>query len=620
MTEPTTDTVPRPRRGEARVDGILVVDKPVGPTSHDIVALVRRLAGTRKIGHGGTLDPFASGVLPLYLGLGTRVVEFHLGARKAYRATVCFGASSTTDDLEGELTPADGPPPTREAVEGALAALVGTVEQRPPAFSARKVGGRRAYALARRGETPELKARDVTFYALDLVSWDETEAERPLAVIDVACSAGTYVRALARDLGVAVGSAAFLGALRRTASGPFTLDDALPLDAVREAAAAGRFGALLRPVDAGLDDLPAIPLEPDELRAVAHGGWVGAATRLPADATGRSESVGARFRLVAPDGALVAIARRQGARLVPDKVLLDRGQQERTQPERPAERDGLRPNRAGRGMTQPVAGIGALRPEHGPLLIAVGVFDGLHRGHVYLLRELRRAARRLGARPAVLTFDHHPDEILAGAAPPLLCDPEERLARLERAGVAVTIVQHFDDALRRTSYQDFVAAIRERTTLAGFLMTPDAAFGHERRGTPPALAALGASDGFGVVVVPPFDLEGHPVRSSEVRAAIAAGDLAHARFLLGRRVAVTGTVEPTGHDRAQAALAFPLPVALPPEGTYRGTIEPPLVPGAPRDGHPRVAVLDVSGGTVTVAARGAALRGDRLRAAFREAR
>ncbi|HZL15888.1 MAG TPA: hypothetical protein VFC97_07255, partial [Verrucomicrobiae bacterium] len=99
----------RPRRVDAGLDGILVVDKPVGPTSHDVVALVRRLAGTKRIGHGGTLDPFASGVLPLYLGLGTRVVEFHLGARKAYRATVCFGASSTTDDLEGELTPSDGP-------------------------------------------------------------------------------------------------------------------------------------------------------------------------------------------------------------------------------------------------------------------------------------------------------------------------------------------------------------------------------------------------------------------------------------------------------------------------------------------------------------------------------
>ncbi len=225
-----------------------------------------------------------------------------------------------------------------------------------------------------------------------------------------------------------------------------------------------------------------------------------------------------------------------------------------------------------------VNGIDALGPEHGPMLLVVGVFDGLHRGHLYLLRELRRAARRMGARPSVLTFDHHPDEILAGVAPPLLCDPEERVARLERAAVAVTVVQHFDDALRRTSYADFVAAIRARTPVAGFVMTPDAAFGHERRGTPAALAALGAEEGFDVVVVPPFDLDGRPVRSSEVRTAIAAGDLAAARALLGRRVAVTGEVRPDGPDSRRGRLSFGLPVALPPPGEYRVTIGEPLVP------------------------------------------
>ncbi|MDR3546324.1 MAG: tRNA pseudouridine(55) synthase TruB [Candidatus Limnocylindrales bacterium] len=321
----------RPRRVDAGLDGILVVDKPVGPTSHDIVALVRRLAGTKRIGHGGTLDPFASGVLPLYLGLGTRVVEFHLGARKAYRATVCFGASSTTDDLEGELTPTNLPPPTRAAVEAALAGFLGRQLQMPPAFSARKVGGRRAYALARTGQTPVLPARDVTFHALALERWDETEPAHPLAIVEVACSAGTYVRALARDLGAAVGSAAYLGALRRTAAGPFTLDDAVSLDVVREAAANGRFAALLRPVGTGLDDLPAVTLEADELTVVAHGGWISEASRLPAQSpapagtvSGGGVAAAERVRLLRVDGSLAAIARRAGGRLVPDKVLLPR--------------------------------------------------------------------------------------------------------------------------------------------------------------------------------------------------------------------------------------------------------------------------------------------------------
>ena len=310
-------------REGARVDGILVVDKPVGPTSHDVVALVRRLAGTRKIGHGGTLDPFASGVLPLYLGLGTRVVEFHLGARKAYRATVVFGGSSTTDDLEGELTPVEGTAPTREAVAVALASFVGTHEQRPPAFSARKVGGRRAYALARRGETPELRSRTVTFHALALAGWDDADPEHPSAVVDVACTAGTYVRALARDVGAAVGSAAYLGALRRTASGPFTLADAHPLAEVRTAAAEERLADLLLPVGSGVDDLRVLVLAEGELRAVAHGGWTGRTERL--GTAGEGIASGTAVRLLAPGGALAAIARvADGGRLVTDKVLIDR--------------------------------------------------------------------------------------------------------------------------------------------------------------------------------------------------------------------------------------------------------------------------------------------------------
>src|SRR4051794_11394392 len=221
------------------MDGILVVAKPAGPTSHDVVALVRRLSATKRVGHGGTLDPFASGVLPLFLGKATRVVEYHLKDRKRYRATVCFGATSTTDDLEGELAPWTGPAPTREGVETALDAFRGRITQTPPAYSAIKVGGRRAYALARAGQSVELAPREVGIDRLDLVSWEAEDPMRPIAVIDVDCSAGTYVRSLARDLGSAVSSGACLGALTRTASGGFELAAATPLDAVREAAANG---------------------------------------------------------------------------------------------------------------------------------------------------------------------------------------------------------------------------------------------------------------------------------------------------------------------------------------------------------------------------------------------
>ena len=195
-----------------------------------------------------------------------------------------------------------------------------------------------------------------------------------------------------------------------------------------------------------------------------------------------------------------------------------------------------------------VNGRQELEPGDGPLLVSVGVFDGLHLGHVWLLEHLVAEARLRSVRPAVITFDAHPDAILVGAAPPLLMDPAERLHRLAGLGVEVVVIEHFDDALRRTPYDVFVEGIRERT----------------------ALAELGRSHGFDVVLVPPFTLEGREVRSSDIRSAIAAGNLADAGRLLGRPYALTGECDPDG------ILSFAMPVALPAAGQYTARI----------DGHP----------------------------------
>jgi riboflavin kinase / FMN adenylyltransferase len=210
-----------------------------------------------------------------------------------------------------------------------------------------------------------------------------------------------------------------------------------------------------------------------------------------------------------------------------------------------------------------VIGRRGLGATDGPLLVVVGVFDGLHRGHAYLLEHLVREAAARSARPAVITFDAHPDAVLLGHAPPLLMDPAERLERLAAAGVEVVVVEHFDDALRRTPYDAFVAGVTERCPLVGIVMTPDAAFGHERAGTPASLASLGAREGFEVVLVPPFALGGREVRSSDIRAAIGSGDLATAARLLGRPYAITGDVDEAGR------VTFAMPVALPPPGAYR---------------------------------------------------
>jgi riboflavin kinase/FMN adenylyltransferase len=241
-------------------------------------------------------------------------------------------------------------------------------------------------------------------------------------------------------------------------------------------------------------------------------------------------------------------------------------------------------------------GLDGLERSSEPVFVVVGVFDGLHLGHAYLLEHLVREAAIRRARPVVITFDHHPDEVLTGSAPPLLADPGERLDRLERAGVAATVVVHFDQRLRETTYDAFVAQIADRAPVAGFLMTPDAAFGYQRAGTPETVAALGAGQGFDVVVVPPFELEGRPVRSSEVRHAIEAGELAEAAALLGRAHSVVGeaTPDPAGEG---SVVRFPLPVALPAAGTYqvhvaadghrRREAQATVVDGSLRvDGHP----------------------------------
>jgi riboflavin kinase/FMN adenylyltransferase len=236
-----------------------------------------------------------------------------------------------------------------------------------------------------------------------------------------------------------------------------------------------------------------------------------------------------------------------------------------------------------------VPGTAALDRSLGRVFAVVGVFDGLHRGHEYLLGELRRVAAAHAARPAVITFDHHPDEVLKGAAPPLLCDPEERLERLAAAGVEVTVIETFDRALRETPYDAWVGRIAENVELAGFLMTPESAFGYERRGTPETVAELGRTLGYGVVVVPQFTLDGEAVRSSDIRAAIALGNLRHAAHLLGRRVSVTGIARRQG---ATTVILFPLPMALPPAGDYAVSVALPGTPGSDRQQECSVRIAD----------------------------
>ena len=243
------------------MDGVLVVDKPAGPTSHDIVDRVRRALGTRRVGHTGTLDPFATGVLPVCVGRATRLARFLSGGDKEYLATVRLGFATTTDDATGEpLGEARPAGVAEEALAAALATLVGSFDQVPPAFSAKHVGGRRLYEFARRGEAVVRAAVPVTVHALDLLAHRGDEVE-----ILVRCSPGTYVRALARDLGERLGAGGHLTALRRTRSGAFDLQGAVPGNDLAAAAAS------LRPLSGLLLDLPAVRVGDAGRAHLVHG-------------------------------------------------------------------------------------------------------------------------------------------------------------------------------------------------------------------------------------------------------------------------------------------------------------------------------------------------------------
>ncbi len=246
------------------VDGLLLIDKPAGPTSHDAVAAVRRALGERRVGHAGTLDPAASGLLVVLVGRATRLARFVALLDKRYRGTIRFGWETATDDAEGEPLERDESwrARSRAELDAALARVAARPTQVPPRVSAKKVAGERAYRLSRRGAAPDLAAVPVAVHALTAEAYDRASGE---LVVEVRCGGGTYVRAIARDAGRELGSRAHLAALRRLAVGPWTVEQALPL---AEVAAAG---AALRPMADAVRHLHALEVEPAAAEALAHG-------------------------------------------------------------------------------------------------------------------------------------------------------------------------------------------------------------------------------------------------------------------------------------------------------------------------------------------------------------
>ena len=290
------------------MDGVLVIDKPKGPTSFDVVRQVRGLLRVKKVGHTGTLDPMATGVLPLCLGEATKVAGFITEGDKAYDAVVRLGSETDTQDAEGKVV-AEAPVPalTAPLLEEVLGRFRGTFDQVPPMYSAVKVGGKRLYELARTGEEVERASRQVTVYELVLRDFNATQLR-----LSVRCSKGFFVRTLAYDIGRALGCGAHLEGLRRTSSGPFTLAQALPLADVAELLAKepAALARRLLPVSEALVDLPAVRVSEDDAARVSHG--------VPVEAPAHP----GRVRVVAPSGTVLAVAEVVRGRLRYLRVLV----------------------------------------------------------------------------------------------------------------------------------------------------------------------------------------------------------------------------------------------------------------------------------------------------------
>ena len=283
-------------------DGVLVVDKTEGPTSHDVVTFARRALGVSRIGHTGTLDPMATGVLPLVVGRATRLAQFLTASDKSYEATIAFGRTTDTHDAAGTITSSCDRRPAREQLESAIEKFRGTFDQTPPVYSAKNIEGERSYELARKGKAATMqraRAVSVTVKRLELVSFDGETAR-----LDMQVTAGFYVRALAHDLGEALGCGAVLIALRRTKSGQFGLDRAVPLADVLQSSR-DALGSRLVPFRELLTDLPAVTLRStSQLERLKNG-----VEMAPGDLIAPLPALPPIVRLLGPDGDLVGLAK-----------------------------------------------------------------------------------------------------------------------------------------------------------------------------------------------------------------------------------------------------------------------------------------------------------------------
>lgn len=300
----------RKRKKGNPVHGWVVLDKPYGVGSTPMVSKIKWLFQAQKAGHAGTLDPLASGILPIALGEATKTVPFMMDAAKSYMFEITWGETRATQDAEGDVTASSDVRPTESDIRAVLPQFVGEIEQAPPKFSAIKIDGKRAYDLARAGEAVEMKPRPVRVDRFDLV-----KTTPDTAVFEVDCGKGTYIRSLARDLAVELGACGYVSVLRRTRVGPFGLAQSITLDALEDMCEVARVSEGLHPVTTALDDIPVLAITADQAVDLRHGRGIAAPPNSP-DLVQMDDFIRAEL-----DGVLIALCSPQDGVLIPKRVF-----------------------------------------------------------------------------------------------------------------------------------------------------------------------------------------------------------------------------------------------------------------------------------------------------------
>lgn len=533
------------RRGASGLSGIFAIDKPAGMTSHDVVNRVRRIIGEKRVGHAGTLDPDATGVLIVCVGPATRLVDLLHAEAKGYEARIVFGAETDTCDAAGEITLISAIPD--EIAEpafatGFVASLVGEHEQMPPAYSAIKVDGVPAHRLARKGEDVALTPRSITIEAAHLTGIDVSDAGIWWdAEFDV--SKGTYIRSLARDIGRALDSAAHLGVLRRVRSGNVTVADCVSLAELESAP--NPTAHFIDPVVAL--GLPVVHVEDASVPSIALGNGLPNRDGIP---EGRDVAI-----VSGPE--LLAIHTSKGAQLVPRMVF---------------------PVPVSIPASTPVARVVRFNPSNGslgPAVVAIGAFDGVHLGHRTLIEAAIDDAARRGVSSVALTFEPDPDEVVSATPAPRLMSHEQRIETLAATGVDVVLVVGFTPEMASLAGYEFLdSVVAVALDPVAIHVGEDFRFGARADADVTDLRAWADARGGEVRAHELVDLDYAPITATRIRAAIDAGDLASAERMLGHPYTLRGLVR-RGRGEGASLVGFPTAnvelaeaIELPPDGGY----------------------------------------------------